>query len=211
MKSDKTPVLIADDHPIFRRGLFEIIEESDQFYVVAEADDGEKALFALRETQAVIAILDINMPIVGGLDVLVKTNHWGVSPIFVILTMYDDESYLSKAFEFGALGYLLKDNAESELITCLHDVLAGKRYISPSVTHTLAKSSSFSGDTIDQLTPTQRKILLLIAEYKTNHDIAELLGISIRTVEKHRANICLKLKLHGHNALIQFATQQVGH
>lgn len=207
MLSEKTTVLIADDHPIFRRGLFETIEESAQFHVIAEANDGEQALLALRETRPVIAILDIDMPVVSGLDVLARTSHWGVKPVFVILTMYDDEIYLRKALEFGALGYLLKDNAESELISCLQSVLVGKRYISPGLSRALTESCTPAENSLDQLTPTERKILLLIAEYKSNHDIAELLCISIRTVEKHRANICLKLDLHGHNALIKFATQ----
>lgn len=208
MISEITNILIADDHPIFRRGLFDIIEESEQFHVIAEVDDGEKALLALRDTQPVIAILDIAMPILGGLDVLAKTLHWGVRPIFVILTMYNDEIYLRKALEFGALGYLLKDNAESELIACLQDVLTGKQYISPGMCQVLTELPASSANSLDQLTPTERKIVLLIADYKTSHDIAELLCISIRTVEKHRANICLKLDLHGHNALIKFATQQ---
>ncbi len=208
MKPETTNVLIADDHPIFRRGLFEIIEESEQFHVIAEADDGEKALRALRDVRPEIAILDIAMPNMGGLDVLAKTGHWGEKPVFVLLTMYDDEIYLRKALEFGALGYLLKDNAESELIACLRDVLAGQRYISPGVSRTLAQSSASADNPLEQLTPAERKIFLLIADYKNNNEIAELLGISIRTVQNHRANICQKLNLHGHNALIKLATQQ---
>ncbi len=207
MKSEKTNVLIADDHPIFRRGLFEIIEESEGFHVIAEADDGETALCALRDVRPDIAVLDIAMPNMGGLDVLVKTGHWGEKPIFVLLTMYDDEIYLRKALEFGALGYLLKDNAESELIACQNDVLAGKHYISPGVSRTLAESSGTSADLLEKLTPTERKIFLLIADYKNNNEIAELLGISIRTVQNHRFNICQKLNLRGHNALIRLATQ----
>ncbi len=207
MKPEKTKVLIADDHPIFRRGLLEIIGESEGFYVAAEADDGDRALRALRMVRPEIAILDIAMPKMGGLDVLAKTGHWAQRPVFVLLTMYDDEIYLRKALEFGALGYLLKDNAETELIACLHDVLAGKHYISPGVSRTLAESTGAAGNPLDHLTPTERKIFLLIAEYKNNHEIAELLGISIRTVQNHRANICQKLNLHGHNALIRLATQ----
>lgn len=207
MKPEKTSILIADDHSIFRRGLLEIIEESDQYHVIAEADNGEKALLNLRKTPPKIAILDIDMPIMGGLDVLAKTNHWGVRPIFVMLTMYDDEIYLRKALEFGALGYLLKDNAESELLACLFDVLLGKRYISPGISHKLVESPASMQNSLDQLTSTERKIFLLIADYKSNNDIAKLLGVSIRTIEKHRANICIKLKLHGHNALIKYTTQ----
>ncbi len=201
-------ILIVDDHPIFRRGLYEIIQETSEFYVIAEADNGEKAMTALRDTMPAIAILDIALPILSGLDILAKINHWGTRPIVVLLTMYDDETYLRKALEFGALGYILKDNAESELIDCLQAVTAGKHYISPAISHVLAESS-FTGQNnrLDQLTPTERKIFLLIADYKTNNDIAELLSISIRTVQNHRANICGKLGLRGHNALIKFASQ----
>ena len=201
-------ILIVDDHPIFRRGLYEIIQETSEFHVIAEADNGEKAMTALRDTMPAIAILDIALPIRSGLDILAKINHWGTRPIVVLLTMYDDETYLRKALEFGALGYILKDNAESELIDCLQAVTAGKHYISPAISHVLAESS-FTGQNnrLDQLTPTERKIFLLIADYKTNNDIAELLSISIRTVQNHRANICGKLGLRGHNALIKFASQ----
>jgi two-component system nitrate/nitrite response regulator NarL len=122
MTSEITNILIADDHPIFRRGVLDIIEENQQFHVIAEVDDGEKALLALSNTQPAIAILDIAMPVIDGLDVLAKTYHWSSRPVFVILTMYDDLSYLRKALEFGALGYLLKDNTESELINCLQAV-----------------------------------------------------------------------------------------
>ncbi len=199
-------ILIVDDHPIFRRGLYEIIQETGEFNVIAEADNGEKALIALRETPPTIAILDIALPDLSGLDILAKINRWGTRPIVVLLTMYNDEIYLRKALEFGALGYVLKDNAESELVDCLHTVSAGKRYISPGVSQALVESSFTVQKTrLDQMTPTERKIFLLIADYKTNNDIAKLLSVSIRTVQNHRANICSKLGLQGHNALIKLA------
>jgi DNA-binding NarL/FixJ family response regulator len=205
-------VLIVDDHPIFRRGLYEIIQETSEFHIIAEADNGEKALKVLRDTLPAIVILDIALPDLSGLDILVKINHWGARPIVVLLTMYDDEIYLRKALEFGALGYLLKDNAEYELIDCLHAVIAGKHYISPGVSHALAESSlKVQKNQLDQMTSTERKIFLLISDYKTNNDIAELLGVSIRTVQNHRANICRKLGLHGYNALIKLANQYRSH
>jgi DNA-binding NarL/FixJ family response regulator len=205
MTSEITNILIADDHPIFRRGVLDIIEENQQFHVIAEVDDGEKALRALNNTQPAIAILDIAMPVIDG---LAKTHHWSSRPVFVILTMYDDLSNLRNVLEFGALGYLLKDNTESELINCLQAVRMGKQYISASVSPALDRAPASSPDLLEQLTPTERKILLLIADYKTSHSVAELLSSSIRTVEKHRANICLKLDLHGHNALVEFATRE---
>jgi DNA-binding NarL/FixJ family response regulator len=199
-------ILIVDDHPIFRRGLYEIIQETSEFHVIAEADDGEKALKALRDTRPAIVILDIGLPGLSGLDILAKINRWGTRPIVVLLTMYNDEIYLRKALEFGALGYVLKDNAEFELIDCLHAVTVGKQYISPGVSHALAESSfALQKNRVDKMTPAERKIFLLIADYKTNNDIADLLGVSIRTVQNHRANICSKLGLRGHNALIKLA------
>ncbi|MEE9354080.1 MAG: response regulator transcription factor [Methylococcaceae bacterium] len=205
-------ILIVDDHPIFRRGLYDIIQETSEFQVIAEADNGDKALKALRDTLPAIVILDIALPDLSGLDILVKINHWGARPIVVMLTMYDDEIYLRKALEFGALGYILKDNAEYELIDCLHAVIAGKHYISPSVSHSLAESSlTVQKNQLDQMTSTERKIFLLLADYKSNHNIAELLGVSIRTVQNHRANICRKLGLRGYNSLIKLANQYRTH
>jgi DNA-binding NarL/FixJ family response regulator len=201
-------ILIVDDHPIFRRGLYEIIQETGEFQVTAEADNGEKALKVLRDTPPTIAILDIALPDMSGLDILAKINRWGTRPIVVLLTMYDNKFFLRRALEFGALGYVLKDNAESELIDCLHAVTAGKHYISPGVSQALADSLiTVHKNRQDQMTPTERKIFLLIADYKTNNEIAELLGVSIRTVQNHRANICSKLGLRGHNALIKLASQ----
>ncbi|MEE9356672.1 MAG: response regulator transcription factor [Methylococcaceae bacterium] len=201
-------ILIVDDHPIFRRGLYEIIQENSDFHVIAEADSGEKALNILRDTPPAIVILDIGLPVLSGLDILAKINRWSIRPTVVMLTMYNDEIYLHKALEFGALGYVLKDNAETELIDCLHAVTAGKHYISPGVSHALAESSfTVQKNQLEQMTSTERKIFLLIADYKTNNDISELLGVSIRTVQNHRANICSKLGLRGHNALFKLANQ----
>ncbi|MCK5356738.1 MAG: response regulator transcription factor, partial [Methyloprofundus sp.] len=133
--------------------------------------------------------------------------RWGERPHFVILTMYNDEAYLRKALEFGAIGYLLKDNAESELIACLEAVQYGCHYISPSISGALACYNNKEGKYLERLTATERKIYLLISEYKSNAAIAVLLALSIRTVENHRSNICKKLNLKGYNALIKFASE----
>ena len=112
-------VLIADDHPIFRRGLRDVIEEHGRFRVITEADNGADAINLIREHKPDIAILDIAMPQADGLDVMAQAVRWPDAPRFVILTLYDDEAYFRRAMELGALGYLLKQNAEEELITCL--------------------------------------------------------------------------------------------
>lgn len=200
-------VLIADNHAISRRNLHDVIENSGEFNVVAEVEDGTHALQALRKQRPEIALLDIDIPGIGGLGILAKTSFWAERPIFVLLAIHDDEASFHKALEFGALGYILKEYAESEIIPCLRMVSAGKHYISPSFSWVLAKKPPANLTLSTRLTPSERKILSFIAEYKTSAEIAKLMGTSVRTVQNHRANICSKLGLRGHNALIKLATQ----
>lgn len=201
-------VMIADDHPIFRRGLREVLDSQPRFSVVAETGDGAEALRLIREHRPRIAVLDINMPGADGLDVLAQANRWPDAPIFVMLTMYTDEAYFRRAMDLGAMGYLLKDNAEADLIACLDAVCQGRRFLSPGVSWQLAEdSTSPKGGPLKTLTPTELRILKLIAEYKSSREIGELLSISHRTVQNHRANIASKLELKGTNALLKFALE----
>ena len=200
-------IIIADDHPIFRRGLCEVFNETNRYRVVGEASDGLAALSLMRSAQPDIAVLDISMPEMNGLDVLVKTRQWAKPPVVVVLTMYDDEAYLHKALENGALGYVLKDNAESELIACMDMVAQGKHYLSPGVSWMLVHPHSTGDDPLQKLTATEHRVLTLVSEYKSNAEIAGLLSISIRTVQNHRANICKKLGLKGPNSLLQFSSK----
>lgn len=200
-------VIIADDHPIFRRGLCEVFNETDRYRVIGEAGDGVEALSLIRSSNPDIAILDISMPEMDGLDVLIKTRHWAEPPIVVVLTLYDDEAYLRKALENGALGYILKDNAESELIDCLDMVVQGKHYLSPAVSWMLVQPMKAANDPVHKLTVAEHRILTLVSEYKSNAQIADLLSISIRTVQNHRANIRKKLGLSGPNSLLRFASK----
>ncbi len=207
MLKNKISIVVADDHPIFRRGLVEVLEQSDDYEVLAEAGDGDEAITLITWHKPQIAILDISMPVRDGLDVLVKSRHWSNPPLFVMLTLYDDESYLKKALEYGAKGYLLKDNAESELLTCLKMVSMGKAYLSPGVSWRLLDASRQDSDPLAALSMAERRIFTLVSEFKTNADIAELLSVSIRTVQNHRTNICKKLNLSGAHALSQFAVR----
>lgn len=207
MNKEKITVVVADDHPIFRRGLVETLEEATGYEVVAEAGDGEEAIAQIRKHKPQIAILDISMPGRDGLDVLVKARHWASPPVFVMLTLYDDESYLKKALEYGAKGYLLKDNAETELLSCLKMVSMGKSYLSPGVSWRLVDASTQNSDQLAALSTAEHRIFTLVSEFKTNADIAELLSVSIRTVQNHRSNICKKLNLSGAHALSQYAVR----
>ncbi len=211
MKS-KTRILIADDHPIFLRGLVQIIETDAAFSVIAEAGNGDHALQLIREDRPDIAVLDINMPKKDGFAV-VRELRASSEPVpqIVFLTMYDDESYLESALDLGISGYLLKDNATGEVLHCLRAILDGRLFISPTLSgylverekrrrHLLHKTPALA-----KLTPTEKRILHLLADGKTSRDIAEGLNVSIRTVQNHRNNICRKLDLRGHNKLLEFA------
>jgi len=204
-------ILIADDHPIFRQGLRQVIEKDSFLKVVAEAEDGEAALSQIEEQKPEIAILDIDMPNQDGFAVArrIRENRKPVSVIF--LTMHKDEMHFNEALDLGVSGYLLKDNAAADVVNCIRAVAGGENYISPALsTHLLnrsrrAKAFLQGQPGLSELTPTERRILLLLAEYKTSKEIATELCVSVRTIENHRANICTKLDLHGTHALVKFA------
>jgi DNA-binding NarL/FixJ family response regulator len=206
-------VVIADDHPVFRQGLRQIVEVESGIKVVGEAVDGAVALRMIQELRPNVAVLDINMPNMKGFEVAREVRQQGLDARIIFLTMYDDERMFNEALNAGALGYLLKDSAISDIVGGIRAVAAGQHFISPSISGYLvnraARSAALSEQTpsLDDLTPTELRILKLIAEYKTSKEIAAQLFISYRTVENHRTSICHKLGIHGSNALIKFALE----
>ncbi len=206
-------VLIADDHPIFREGLVKVIERGGGFSVVGQADDGAAALKLALELRPDVAVLDVSMPVMDGLEVVKRIHQEALPTETVILTMYRDSTYFSAALDLGVRGYLIKDSAVSELHSCLKAVAEGQYYISPSISHLLVerarKAESLPGSvpTLDSLTPAERAILKLLAENLTSREIAEKLFVSVRTVENHRTHMCAKLGIKGHNKLLQFALE----
>jgi DNA-binding NarL/FixJ family response regulator len=206
----KTRVLIADDHPIFRSGLRQVIEADGSMCVIAEADDGATALKLIREHQPDVVVLDINMPGLSGFDVVSSMRKEQLSGEVVLMTMHNEEAMFAKAVNLGVRGYVLKDSASTDILNCLQAVRKGQNYASADLTKYLFKRASgqstpFAG--LDSLTPTERRILALIAEYLTSREIADQLGVSVRTVENHRNNICAKVGVHGSHALMKFALQ----
>ena len=204
-------VLIADDHPIFRQGLRLIIEAQRDLTVIAEASDGGQALECLTQGDVNVAVLDVTMPIKDGFAVAREVRERRLATALVFLTMHRDEHYLNAALDLGVRGYVLKDNATTEIVDCVRAVAAGDEYISPSVSSflirrgTRATSLAAQKPALEQLTPGERRILRLIADGLTSREIAGQLGIGVRTVEHHRNNVAVKLELRGSHALTKFA------
>jgi len=208
--SEKTRVIIADDHPMFRSGLRLAIETDATFEVVGEAGDGAGALRLVESESPDIVILDVNMPELDGFEVIRELRRRQLSPEIVMLTMHKDEGMFSKALALGARGYVIKDSAAGDIVQCLHAVRRGQNYTSAAVTTFLVKKAgSKPAEGIAALTPAERNVLRMIADYKTSRRIAEELGVSLKTIENHRTNISSKLGVHGSHALIKFALQNL--
>jgi two-component system, NarL family, response regulator DegU len=204
-------ILIADDHPIFRKGLCEVIAEDPSLQVLGETGDGAEALRLIQELRPAIAILDIHMPKLSGLQVI--RSLWEKrSPVKVILlTMHEDEDLFNEAMNLGVSAYVLKENAAGELLKAVRCVAEGKTFVSSSLADLLLRRSQQSAALrrekagLEFLTTAEGRILKLIAEDKTTKEIAEALGISTRTVDTHRQNISHKLNLSGSHSLLKFA------
>src|SRR5678816_4139060 len=206
----KKRILIADDHPIFRAGLRELIESDPSFAVVAEATDGEDALASITTHRPDIAIIDYNMPKLNGFAVLAEISKLQLDVTPVMLTMHNDEAMFAKAFELGVRGYVLKDSASMDIVNFLNAASEGQIYTSAAVTTFLYKRASRgqqAPEGIESLTPAERKILRMIADYKTSREIADELCVSVRTIENHRSNISSKVRVTGSHSLFKFAVQ----
>jgi|SRR5215471_3407742 len=203
-------IVIADDHPIFRKGLRQSLEETEGLIVIGEAGDGKAVLDMLRTLKPHVAILDISMPVLDGFAVAREVAKQTLNVNLIFLTGHQDESLFDEAMELGVKGYVLKESSMAEISACVEAVCAGKHYTSPALTSYLVSRRRRSAAPqhkpgLKDLTPTERRIVKLIADYKTSREIAEELFISYHTVETHRRNICEKLDLHGSHALMKFA------
>ena len=209
--SKPTRILIADDHPIFRRGLRDVVQEEASVQLLGEARDGAEALRLIEELKPQVAVLDHDMPKLNGLQVALAIRRQKFPVALVMLTMFKEERLFNEAMDAGFLGYVLKENAASDLIECIHAVAAGRAFISPVLSPfllqrgTRARTLSEEKPGLDKLTPAERRILKLIATDFTSKEIAAQLGLSHHTVENHRANISAKLGLSGSHSLLKFA------
>jgi two-component system, NarL family, response regulator DegU len=206
-------VLIADDHPIYRKGLREVLEADPRLHVVDEVGDGADAVARIRDHRPDVTVMDINMPKMNGLDVVRTLRREKVPAAVVLLTMYREQDLLNEALDLGVRGYVLKDSAPLEIVQAVIAAQAGEHYISPALSsHLISRRAEASAlarkqPGLGDLTPAERRVLHLIATCKTSKEIADDLCVSYRTVENHRNHICEKLNIHGSHALLKFAIE----
>jgi len=202
-------VILADDHTLFRAGIKSILERVGGVNVVAESGDGRDALEMVKKHRPDVALLDITMPGLNGLEVAGRVA--GVSPNtkVVILSMHANEGYVAQALRAGVVGYLLKDAAARDLEAALKTVLRGETYLSPSISKQVVemflRTDEPAADPLTGLTARQREILQLIAEGHSTKEIASDLGVSVKTVETHRAQLMERLDIHDIPGLVRFA------
>ena len=209
--TEEITIVLADDHPILRRGLRQLIESQPDLRIVGEAADGRRALALVETHQPDIALLDLDMPELDGFAVARRVRELGLPTKVVVLTMHKDELHFRQAIDLGVRGYVIKDSAVSEVIDCLRTVAKDRDYFSPALSSFLLQRSrrTRAGNEtgLDELTPSERRVLALLADLKTTKEIAADLGVSPRTIDNHRAHICLKLNLQGSHALVKYALQ----
>jgi two-component system, NarL family, response regulator NreC len=210
----KTRILLADDHQLMRSGVRLMLEREPDLTVVGEAADGREAVALAKSLKPEVVVMDIGMPNLNGIEAAHQMTQELPDLAVVMVSMHSDESYVLRALKSGARGYLLKDSAEADLIKAVHAVAGGKSFFSPAVSKLLLDDyvrklkRSGTEDAYDLLTPREREILQLIAEGKSNKDIANLLNLSVYTVESHRSNLMEKLNVRGLPELILYAVRR---
>jgi two-component system, NarL family, response regulator NreC len=207
-------VLLADDHSIVRRGMRSLLETEPMVEVVAEAADGLEALRLCEEHHPDLLILDVAMPKLNGIDVAARSQKMQPAPRAIMLSMHLDESYVMRAINAGARGYLLKDATDEDLLPAIRAVAAGKSFFSPAVSGVLAEEYMQQlqqrglTDSYDLLTDREKEVLQLLAEGRSNKEVAVLLDVGLSTVETHRANLMQKLNLHSTAEIVLYAVRK---
>ena len=202
----KQTIIIADDHPLLLKGLSDYLSEKG-YNLVGSGNDGREAYNLITKVEPEIAILDIQMPYMSGLEIAKKCKSNGIKTKIVLITLHKEKELYNKAQELNIFGYILKESALEEIENCIKSVWQGVPYFSQKITEML-KQNTAEDEALNNLTPSEKKILKLIAKNKTNKEIASLLFISYRTVEKHRSNIINKLNLEPKtNSLLSWAKE----
>jgi two-component system response regulator NreC len=211
---ERIRILLADDHNVLREGMRLLLERQSGFEVVGEAADGRATIALVEEQHPDVVVMDIAMPSLNGIQATRRIVDRYPRTGVVILSMHDDESYVIRSLKAGARAYLLKDALKAELVTAIQAVAHGKSFFSPRISQILqadyveALGRKGADDSYDLLTDREHEILQLIAEGKTNKEIANLLNLSLHTVDTHRTHILQKLNLHSVPELILYAVRK---
>jgi RNA polymerase sigma factor (sigma-70 family) len=207
-------ILLADDHQVVRKGLRLILERHEGMEVVGEASDGREAVQLAGELKPNIVIMDVGMPQLNGIDATEQIIRHDPGAGIVILSMHSDEGYIVRALSAGAKGYLLKDSAEEDIVQAIRIVAQGRPFFSPKITQTLLDDyvnqlqQKVLQDSYALLTEREKEVLQLIAEGKTNKEVATVLDVSVYTVETHRTNLMQKLNLHNTAEIVLYAVRK---
>lgn len=211
--TQKIRILIADDHTLFRSGIAALLEDEQDMVVVGEAEDGREAVRLAGQLKPNVVLMDIAMPLLNGLEATrqIKREHPEINVL--ILTMYDHEEYFRETLEVGASGYIIKRAAATELVSAIRAVYNGEAVLSPAITRLLledylSRDVHREEDDPNALSSREREVLQLIAEGKTSREIAEILHLSVKTVQSHRTSLMQKLDLHDRGDLIKYAIQK---
>jgi len=211
---NRVRIVLADDHTILREGLRSLLSADPNFDIVGEADDGRKAVRWVEKLGPDLLLMDLSMPRMSGMDAISEIKKRYPETKIIALTVHKTEEYLLTTLQAGVDGYVLKDATHDELVLAIHNVMAGKRYLSPGISERViegyleGKEDSQSVSSWQKLSQREREVLKLIAEGYKNKEIAEDLCISLKTVEKHRANLMKKLDLHNAAVLTVYAVER---
>ncbi len=213
--SDSISVLLADDHTIFRQGLKRLLDENPRFAVTGEAADGRETLEMVKAQKPRVVLMDITMPGLSGLEAARRISKMSIGTNVLVLSVHADEEFIARAFESGAVGYILKDIRAPDLFEAIESASQGRRYLSPAISDTivseylrLRRERSEAESPFQILTAREREILRLLTEGKSSKEIARELNVSPKTVETHRANIMRKLDIHNIADLVRYAISQ---
>ncbi|MGD1974872.1 MAG: response regulator transcription factor [Desulfobacterales bacterium] len=207
-------IVLADDHTILREGLRALLSADPDFEIIGEAGDGREAVRCVEKLGPDLLLMDLSMPRMSGMDAISEIKRRYSETKIIALTVHKTEEYLLSTLQAGVDGYVLKDATHDELVMAIHNVMAGKRYLSPGISEKViegyldGKEDSLAASSWQKLSQREREVLKLIAEGYKNKEIAEDLCISLKTVEKHRANLMKKLDLHNAAALTVYAVEK---
>jgi DNA-binding NarL/FixJ family response regulator len=207
-------ILVADDHTLVSQGVTKILEEQPDWKVIAQAADGRDAVRLGTDLQPDVAVIDVSMPTLNGVEATAQLSAQAPSVKVLMLSMHDDEMLVGRALRAGARGYLLKDSADVDLVRAVTAVAAGESFFSPEIANRMVNdyigrlTERGESDRLERLSPREREVLQLVAEGHTNRQIAELLSIRPATVETHRSHILQKLELHSTAELVRYAVQR---